>query len=218
MERIATRPDLHDLDAAGPHVRERVLAQGCAELPTPVGGRHDQHLDRSVASPIVDVPGHVADDVALDLDHGDVLVVLGVVQAGHQLGVVGPPSAVVVGEDGVADGAAEGLLENGSKVSTVSSTNRPMSSGWKGRISVECAARKRVSYRNCHQDDERRVPHTGRPAFRLVTLAVAVGFEPTEACTSHAFEACSFGRSDTLPPKTLQDGRGGPTVGRGHAN
>src|SRR5882724_8135300 len=34
-------------------------------------------------------------------------------------------------------------------------------------------------------------------------MAVAVGFEPTEACTSHAFEACSFGRSDTPPPKTL---------------
>ena len=43
----------------------------------------------------------------------------------------------------------------------------------------------------------------GSPAFVLVTLAVAVGFEPTEACTSHAFEACSFGRSDTPPPKTL---------------
>src|SRR3954447_17668011 len=35
-------------------------------------------------------------------------------------------------------------------------------------------------------------------------LAVAVGFEPTEACTSHAFEACSFGRSDTPPPARLQ--------------
>ena len=42
------------------------------------------------------------------------------------------------------------------------------------------------------------------PTFRLVRLAVAVGFEPTEACTSHAFEACSFGRSDTLPPMSLQ--------------
>jgi hypothetical protein len=34
-------------------------------------------------------------------------------------------------------------------------------------------------------------------------LAVAVGFEPTEACTSHAFEACSFGRSDTPPPNRI---------------
>jgi hypothetical protein len=39
------------------------------------------------------------------------------------------------------------------------------------------------------------------PALPLVSWAVAVGFEPTEACTSHAFEACSFGRSDT-PPRT----------------
>jgi hypothetical protein len=36
-------------------------------------------------------------------------------------------------------------------------------------------------------------------------MAVAVGFEPTEAFTSHAFEACSFGRSDTPPSKRLQD-------------
>ncbi len=42
------------------------------------------------------------------------------------------------------------------------------------------------------------------PASCLVRLAVAVGFEPTEACTSHAFEACSFGRSDTPPPERLQ--------------
>jgi hypothetical protein len=35
-------------------------------------------------------------------------------------------------------------------------------------------------------------------------LAVAVGFEPTEGLPSHAFEACSFGRSDTPPPERLQ--------------
>ena len=37
-------------------------------------------------------------------------------------------------------------------------------------------------------------------------MAVAVGFEPTEACTSHAFEACSLGRSDTPPRASLPDG------------
>ncbi len=46
-------------------------------------------------------------------------------------------------------------------------------------------------------------PSRTLPAFCLVRLAVAVGFEPTEACTSHAFEACSFGRSDTLPTMSL---------------
>ena len=50
---------------------------------------------------------------------------------------------------------------------------------------------------------------SGLPSAVLLTsvgdpLAVAVGFEPTEACTSHAFEACSFGRSDTPPPERLQ--------------
>ena len=36
-------------------------------------------------------------------------------------------------------------------------------------------------------------------------LAVAEGFEPSEAFTSHAFEACSLGRSDTLPASTLPE-------------
>ena len=30
-------------------------------------------------------------------------------------------------------------------------------------------------------------------------MAEGVGFEPTEAFTSHAFQACRFGRSRTLP-------------------
>ena len=47
---------------------------------------------------------------------------------------------------------------------------------------------------------ERRAAPQWRPGVLPGQLAVAVGFEPTEACTSHAFEACSFGRSDTLPP------------------
>ena len=32
-----------------------------------------------------------------------------------------------------------------------------------------------------------------------ISLAEEVGFEPTEAFTSHAFQACRFGRSRTLP-------------------
>ncbi len=36
-----------------------------------------------------------------------------------------------------------------------------------------------------------------------VTVAEGVGFEPTEACTSHAFEACPFGRSGTLPGRQV---------------
>ena len=41
------------------------------------------------------------------------------------------------------------------------------------------------------------------PAFRLVRLAVAAGFEPAEGCPSRAFEARSLGRSDTPPPERL---------------
>jgi hypothetical protein len=39
--------------------------------------------------------------------------------------------------------------------------------------------------------------------LKAARLAEGVGFEPTEACTSHAFEACPFGRSGTLPGSTL---------------
>ena len=34
-------------------------------------------------------------------------------------------------------------------------------------------------------------------------LAEGVGFEPTESCPSHAFEACPFGRSGTLPGRKV---------------
>src|SRR5680860_1865405 len=34
-------------------------------------------------------------------------------------------------------------------------------------------------------------------------MAEKVGFEPTDACTSHAFEACPFGRSGTSPSARL---------------
>ncbi len=43
---------------------------------------------------------------------------------------------------------------------------------------------------------------TGANALRA--LAVAEGFEPSDGgYPSHAFEACSFGRSDTPPPESL---------------
>ena len=37
---------------------------------------------------------------------------------------------------------------------------------------------------------------------------MAVGFEPTVVLPTHAFEACSFGRSDTPPSKRVQESRG----------
>src|ERR1700761_5189090 len=43
------------------------------------------------------------------------------------------------------------------------------------------------------------------PLRRGRFVAVAVGFEPTEGCPSRAFEARSFGRSDTLPGATIPD-------------
>ncbi len=58
------------------------------------------------------------------------------------------------------------------------------------------------------QKPERRALARRDPAFCLFRLAVAVGFEPTEAFTSHAFEACSFGRSDTPPRTSIQESRG----------
>src|SRR5665213_1760433 len=40
-------------------------------------------------------------------------------------------------------------------------------------------------------------------------LAEGGGFEPPEACTSHAFEACALVRSATLPPASVTE----PEVG-----
>ena len=37
-----------------------------------------------------------------------------------------------------------------------------------------------------------------------IPLAVAVGFEPTVGCPTHAFETCSLGRSDTPPGVTIR--------------
>ena len=46
-------------------------------------------------------------------------------------------------------------------------------------------------------------PPASTPGVRVVQLAVTVGFEPTVACTTLAFEASSFGRSDTSPPMSV---------------
>ena len=47
---------------------------------------------------------------------------------------------------------------------------------------------------------------------RDITLAEGGGFEPPEACTSHAFEACALVRSATLPPASVTErGRGSGT-------
>ena len=42
-----------------------------------------------------------------------------------------------------------------------------------------------------------------------IWLAEEVGFEPTEAFTSHAFQACRFGRSRTLPSGCIATTTGG---------
>lgn len=45
-------------------------------------------------------------------------------------------------------------------------------------------------------------------------MAVAEGFEPSDGgYPSHAFEACSLGRSDTPPPKRLQAPGPDPPIG-----
>jgi hypothetical protein len=54
-----------------------------------------------------------------------------------------------------------------------------------------------------HACPEALTPTAKGTGVCLVSLAVAEGFEPSEAFTSHAFEACSLGRSDTPPPGRL---------------
>jgi hypothetical protein len=64
----------------------------------------------------------------------------------------------------------------------------PFSAGWSTRD------------RACHPRTSSGSGGQQRNGVCLVRVAVAEGFEPSEAFTSHAFEACSLGRSDTPPP------------------
>jgi predicted nucleic acid-binding protein len=52
-------------------------------------------------------------------------------------------------------------------------------------------------------------------AGRRVHLAEGVGFEPTEGCPSHAFQACRFGRSRTPPGGQHASGRSASGVRAG---
>ncbi len=57
----------------------------------------------------------------------------------------------------------------------------------------------RVSIRGQRVDPvDEKVDVEGPPRYD-VSLAEEVGFEPTEPCGSHAFQACRFGRSRTPP-------------------
>ena len=44
-------------------------------------------------------------------------------------------------------------------------------------------------------------------------MAVAVGFEPTVESPTHAFEACSFGRSDATADETTTAAAGAEVEG-----
>jgi hypothetical protein len=55
--------------------------------------------------------------------------------------------------------------------------------------------------------DRRRVREPGgKPGSLTCDGAVAAGFEPAEGCPSRAFEARSFGHSDTPPQARLPQG------------
>src|SRR5699024_10004043 len=57
--------------------------------------------------------------------------------------------------------------------------------------------------RGGHQEILRKSPEGPNFVRALGTSAVTAGFEPAVACTTHAFQACSFGRSDTSPGNNL---------------
>src|ERR1700712_3944997 len=63
----------------------------------------------------------------------------------------------------------------------------------------------RVATYSAWQRPERQAPADRGVGRSGRTMAVAEGFEPSEALTSHAFEACSLGRSDTPPPRTITE-------------
>ena len=77
-------------------------------------------------------------------------------------------------------------------------TNSQRSRGAAGRPPLGPGSAQNAPNRDHRR--ERRPRLAAGPAFCLVSLAVAAGFEPAEAFTSRAFEARSLGRSDTPPP------------------
>ena len=56
---------------------------------------------------------------------------------------------------------------------------------------------------------------TTRDDVVRLTTAEGGGFEPPEAFTSHAFEACALVRSATLPPASVTEAGRGPEMGAG---
>ncbi len=75
----------------------------------------------------------------------------------------------------------------------------------------------RVSIRGQRVDPvDEKVDVEGPPRYD-VSLAEEVGFEPTEPCGSHAFQACRFGRSRTPPDNGARtEARHNDTTNRRH--
>lgn len=115
MEAVAAGADHHHLDAVLAQVGEGVPAQRGAQ-PAAAVARGDRHVaDLAVATDRVHHPLGEAHHLAVDLGDDDEPAVVGGVQ-GRQVGpVVVGPAAVLVPEDGLADGGAEGLLVEGSE-------------------------------------------------------------------------------------------------------
>src|ERR1044072_2218100 len=67
-----------------------------------------------------------------------------------------------------------------------------------------------VSFVGCGRPRARMVPAPGHRR----SLAEGVGFEPTVACATHAFQACRIGRSRN-PPGTREATLGGRTLSQG---
>ena len=61
-----------------------------------------------------------------------------------------------------------------------------------------------VTVTSSENDEELAHDEGPGPMDRALPRAVAEGFEPSVTCATLAFEASSFGRSDTLPRETLQ--------------
>ena len=92
---------------------------------------------------------------------------------------------------------------------------RPEGSGGAAAPGGRCSSLHAAPPPSCEERPTgRRKDSRGALSGAPRRLAVAVGFEPTEAFTSHAFEACSFGRSDTPPPRRVQGPGGLPEIGR----
>ena len=102
----------------------------------------------------------------------------------------------------VLAGAGHAMAAGPVLAAAMGATNAPATTPAAASTPPHRPATKRMHEGTCRSSAplaERTQPMSAHPWWSDPRLAERVGFEPTEGCPSHAFQACRFGRSRTSP-------------------